>query len=150
MGDVGEVLKRKVGPAPVWVYLVIGILGLAYYIKKRQQANNVPGQANPSAASIDPGVFPNAYPMNYSSDIYTNSTQQTSGGQFNQLAPQFAQASVVQIPAIGGISWYQLAQQLFPSGNQAFWTNEATWLQSYNGGGSAPQPNQAIKIAATS
>jgi nucleoid-associated protein YgaU len=64
-----ELLLRKFYGIPVIVYALIGIGLLAWYLHKRQQAQ----QQNPNAAmDNNVQVFPDAQPMNYSNDIFVN------------------------------------------------------------------------------
>jgi len=72
--DIREVLTRKIGPAPTWVYGLIGVLGLAWWIKRRQ-ATTKPPEDNANDNITQGGAldaFSMAYPMPYSSDIFVN------------------------------------------------------------------------------
>jgi len=67
MMDIKGLLTRKLGPAPVWVYFAVGVLIVAWIIKRRQSASTQDDTQNGDASA-----FPNAQPMNYSSDIFIN------------------------------------------------------------------------------
>lgn len=75
MNELVAFAKKKVGPAPVWVYLVIGVLGLAWYLRSRKK------KTSDSQDATNGGVmdqFAMAYPMPYQSDVFINTTGSTA------------------------------------------------------------------------
>lgn len=65
MDNIVELLKRKYGPAPLWVYLSIGVLGLAWYLRYRA-SKAAPKAKDDETLSAADGVldqFALAYPM---------------------------------------------------------------------------------------
>ena len=80
---------RKLGPAPVWVYFIVGVLGVAWIVKRRQDAKAAQAQPEDQSAALSNMQFPSAQPMNYSSDIFINvpAPANNSGGVINTQPP---------------------------------------------------------------
>lgn len=72
MNEIVAFAKRKVGPAPIWVYLVIGILGLAWYLRSRKKKTAEEETKDDSTGVLS--QFALAYPMPYTSDTFVNVT----------------------------------------------------------------------------
>lgn len=69
MNALKAVLMRKLGPLPVWVYFIVGVLGVAFILKRRTDSQ----KTSDTGSDLPPGgPFPDAQPMNYSSDIFVN------------------------------------------------------------------------------
>ncbi len=71
-------LRRKFGPAPLWVYMLIGVLLLAWVIR-RQQQKAAASKTNPNASDVSKtsaaavfDQFALAYPMPVSVDNFIN------------------------------------------------------------------------------
>lgn len=75
MNELVALAKRKVGPAPVWVYLVVGILGLAWWLRSRKAKAKTQEDTTNSTGVMD--QFALAYPMPYQSDVFVNVTGST-------------------------------------------------------------------------
>ena len=150
-GSITSLLKRKFGPAPVWVYAVIGVLGLAWYLKRKGAATSTGNTAAGSTAATTDGAgtFPTAYPMNYNSDIHLQTSQGTGN---NNSGTTSGDTWYYTVPQSGGpSSWYDLAKLAFPKANASAWGLEAQVLQAKNGGAStpAPQPGQQVAIGSS-
>lgn len=73
-----EILSRKIAGVPVAVIMLLGVLGLAYYLKKRQDAA---AATNPGASVAGAGqTFPNGNPMSYSTDVFINNQNPVGRG----------------------------------------------------------------------
>lgn len=72
------ILTKKVGVFPVWVLGLLGILIVAYILKRRAASTAaVSPTASSNAGSLTSQTFPYANPMNYSNDVYVNNPQTT-------------------------------------------------------------------------
>lgn len=86
MERLKAILSRKVAGIPVAVYMLLGVLGLAYYLKKRQDA--AAATANPSASVAGAGqTFPNGNPMAFSSDVFINNQLPVGQGPRTAIIP---------------------------------------------------------------
>lgn len=83
MGAFVEILKRKYGPAPLWVYLLIGVLGLAWYLRSRNASQAATAEEKPNESVLQD--FMMAYPMPYQGDVTVNvpGTTPASGTAFS-------------------------------------------------------------------
>lgn len=82
--DLKALLLRKVGPAPVWVYCIVAVLGLAWYLRSRKK----PAATEEDTTGDTNGVldqFALAYPMPYQGgvSVETPSTSTSSGTTFS-------------------------------------------------------------------
>jgi len=73
--DIREILTRKLGPAPVWVYAAIAILGGAWLLRrnaaKKQAAEEQTANSDVTAGGVV-DQYAMAYPMPYQSDVFVN------------------------------------------------------------------------------
>lgn len=72
MNELITFAKRKVGPAPIWVYLLIGIAGLAWYLRYRKSKQQQQEDTTSGGGVLDAYML--AYPMPYTSDNFINVT----------------------------------------------------------------------------
>lgn len=85
MEQFKAILMRKIAGVPVLAYALIAILGLAWYLKRRQDANK--NTSNDALTSTNTDVFPYAQPMNYSAgDVFVNVQNPPSAGN-NKVPP---------------------------------------------------------------
>lgn len=114
------ILQRKVGGIPVWVLFAIGILGLAFYLRKRQGEKGISDQA--SLADTANQTFPNAQAMPISFDTFVNITNPVNGttspGAVSLAAPTgVSQANstsnmgLLTWNAVPGAAGYRIYQQ---------------------------------------
>lgn len=120
-GGIAGMLTRRVGPLPIWIYAVIGILGLAWYLRAKAAKNAKTQGAAVDASALAAGAtgtFPNAQPMNYSSDIFVNLTQpgpQGPPGPPGTPPPQ--QTSITYVVQTGD-TLFSIAQKTLGSGDR--------------------------------
>lgn len=152
-GGIFGLLRRKVGPAPVWVYVLIGVLGLAWYLRSKGSSSSsgttATSGSSVTASTQNGGAFPSAYPMNYSSDVYLQSSQATGN---SNSGTSTGDTWYYTVPQSGGPqSWYDLAKLAFPKASPSAWGLEAQVLQAKNGGQSSPtpQPGQQVQIGSS-
>jgi len=77
--SVGGMLQKKYGGVPLYIYLAIGVLGLALVLKTKKKTaatTEDTSTAGSSAASTSPNLTPQAGLMPWSSDVFVNSTKQ--------------------------------------------------------------------------
>lgn len=60
------ILTRKFGPAPLWVYLLVGILGLAWYLRSQNAKKVVDEKPAEDSVLQDYAL---AYPMTYQGGV---------------------------------------------------------------------------------
>lgn len=90
MAEIPEVLTRKVGPAPLWVYGGIGVLGLAWWLRVQQQKKAAAAQSDEDSGITPGGVlqdFMMAYPMPYQSDNFITITNPPNPITINNPPP---------------------------------------------------------------
>jgi hypothetical protein len=71
------ILQRRYFGIPVYVYGGVGVLVLAWYLKRRAAAKAAEKTANTSSSTVSDvtsQVLPSAYPMSWSSDVFVNQT----------------------------------------------------------------------------
>lgn len=74
LAGMKAILTKKVGVFPVWVLGLIGVLIVAYILKRRSAsaAGTQSGTAT-TGGDLTSQSFPYGQPMNYSNDVYVNS-----------------------------------------------------------------------------
>lgn len=142
MGQFKAILTRKYGGIPVWVFALMGVLGLALYLKHRQASKPADTTGQNAAASQ---AFPGAYPMNYSSDVFINNQMPGGGTSTNPTGtPLSAPTGVGQqnatntsgllvwnaVPGATGYRIYQAGGQLLNAG-----IGTALWIPGLSPGG---------------
>lgn len=76
MDQIKTVLTKKLAGIPVWIIGALAVLGLAFYLKRKQAASQAAQAAQNTASTAGPeSTFPYANPMNYSSDVFVNVSQ---------------------------------------------------------------------------
>lgn len=92
-----ELMKRKIGPAPVWVYFLVLVFGVVWFIRSRQSKTDTGSTSDQSSANSQ--SFPDAQPMNYSQDIFINLPwNQNNSGATTTPAPVPVPRRRVEIP----------------------------------------------------
>jgi hypothetical protein len=82
MDQLKAILTRKFGPAPVWVYALVAVLGLAWYLRSRKPA--VTDEAKSENESVL-DQYALAYPMNTQGNVTVSvpATTPASGTGFS-------------------------------------------------------------------
>lgn len=86
MAGLGETLKKKAGPMPVWAWAVFGVGALAVFLIYRQKksgaasANGQTTTSSPNATALGSNelsnLVPTAYPMPFQlGDVFVNNSQ---------------------------------------------------------------------------
>lgn len=70
MGEFIALLKRKYGPAPLWVYLLVGVAALAWYLRSRNKGKDAAEEDTKNDSVLDQYAL--AYPMPYQGDVTVN------------------------------------------------------------------------------
>lgn len=83
---IKALLTRKVAGIPAYILLLIAVLILAWYLKRRAAAKAAtPDTTGQNAAAGQ--TFPYASPMNYSSDVFVNNQAAPPNGGVPQTVP---------------------------------------------------------------
>jgi hypothetical protein len=87
-GKFKALLTKKIAGIPTYAYLVVGILLLAWYLKKRAASKKTDTTATDTSGQNAAAnqAFPNAGPMPWSADVFVNNTGGTPAAATN-VAP---------------------------------------------------------------